>query len=177
MMKRNLLFFMLVFCMSSLSLSKAESPDVMSAATTKGTVYTLSKLLAGIDTQIGKEVKVRGIVTHVCKHAGKKCFITGEDGKGSLQVMAEGKIKAFDQELIGSEIEVTGTVREYRMAKDAIDGQEQSAHDLIEKKEGSMEQCDAVLNNVKEMREWMIKNKKDYFAIFYVDGTTYEVVD
>lgn len=172
MMKRNLLFIVMALCLSSLQLLKAEPVLPHNA-----TAYTLEKLLEGIDAQVGKEVKVRGIVTHVCKHAGKKCFITGESGKGSLQVMAKGKITAFDKELVGSEIEVTGIVQEHRMAKDVIDGREQSAHDMKDKGEASMEQCDAVLSNVREMREWMEKNNKDYFAIFYIDGETYEVVD
>jgi len=173
-MKQKLLLFFMAFSLSSFYMANAESANVPHK---EANVYTLEKLMEAIDTQVGKEVKVRGIVTHVCKHSGKKCFITGESGKGSLQVMAKGKITAFDKELVGSEIEVSGKVQEYRMEKEAIDGREQSATEMKEKGEVTMEQCDAVMNNVKEMREWMEKNNKDYFAIFYVDGETYEVVD
>ena len=140
-------------------------------------VYTIEKMLDVVATQVGKQIKVRGIVTHVCKHAGKKCFITGESGKGSLQVMAKGKIGSFDQELVGTEIEVIGIVQEHRIAKDVIDSHERNAQEGKEKGEVTMEQCDAVMKNVKEMREWMGKNGKDYFSVFYIDGNTYEVVD
>jgi len=140
-------------------------------------VFTPETLLDEVESLIGEEVTIRGFVTHVCKHSGMKCFITGESGKTSMQIMAKGDIKSFDKELAGSEIKVKGIVKEHRMAKDVIDGRAQTANDMKDKGEVSMEQCDAVLSNVKEMREWMEKNKKDYFAIFYIDGQTYEVVD
>jgi len=150
----------------------------LSSFTTEN-VYTPQKLMKEVDKQVGKEVTVRGTVTHVCKHSGKKCFIMDDDGVTSLQVMAGGDITAFGQDLMGSEIKATGIIKEHRIEKEAIDYNEKEATE--EKKhhhgEGSMEKCEAVLSNVKMMREWMEKNNKDYFAIYYVDGLKYEIVD
>lgn len=162
MTKQLLLLFTVAICFSSF---------------TTEPVYTVDKLLNVVDAQVGKEVKITGTVTHVCKHSGKKCFIVGDDGKTTIQIMAGGDITAFGQDLVGSDIEALGIVKEHRVAKDAIDTNEKTAHDKMHSGEGSHEQCQAMLDNVKTMREWMEKNNKDYFAIYYIDGTKYEVVD
>lgn len=169
MSKKTFLFITILFL--SFNLTKADNPT--------NTIYTPEKLMEVADQQIGKEVKVRGTVTHVCKHSGKKCFIVSDDGKISLQIMAGGNITAFGKDLMGSEIEATGVVKERRMEKDVIDNNEKTANEKMQgtsdKKEH--EHCEAMLNNVKEMRQWMKKNNKDYFAIYYIDGLKYEVVD
>jgi len=177
MFKQLTLIVFMASVLLSCNSKKADKASDDKIAEATGSVYTFEKLMDVVDTQVGKEVKVRGHVTHVCKHAGKKCFITGDTGKGSMQIMAKGDITAFNQELIGSEIEVTGTVMEHRMQKTDIDGREEAANTKMKEDTGAMEQCEAVLSNVKEMREWMEKNNKDYFAIYYVDGMNYEVVD
>lgn len=45
------------------------------------------------------------------------------------------------------------------------------------KEEGNGETCDAEMNNIQNMRAWMKANNKDYYSIYYVDGTDYEVVE
>ncbi len=59
---------------------------------------------------IGKEVKVSGIVDHVCKHGGKKILLV--DGDYSLHVY---KDERFDEAIAGSKISVTGIVEEERV--------------------------------------------------------------
>ena len=45
------------------------------------------------------------------------------------------------------------------------------------KAEGNGETCDAEMNNIQSMREWMKTNNKDYYSIYYIDGTEYEVAE
>lgn len=59
---------------------------------------------------IGKEVKVSGVVDHVCKHDGKKIHLV--DGDNSLHVSND---ERFDESLSGSEISVTGIVEEEKV--------------------------------------------------------------
>lgn len=59
---------------------------------------------------VDKEVKVKGIVDHICKHGGKKLFLV--DDEGDLHVDGE---ERFSDSLMGSEIIVTGIVREFRV--------------------------------------------------------------
>jgi len=177
MYKHLVLLFITVLCLSSSGIVKGEGTGNSSPVTAAEAAYTIDKLMNVIDSQVGKEVKVRGTVNHVCKHSGKKCFIMNDDGKLSLQIMAGGEITTFEKDLIGSEIEAVGVVKERRMPKDDIDNNEKAAHEKMHEGSESKEHCEAMLNNVKEMRAWMEKNNKDYFAIYYVDGIKYEVVD
>ncbi|MCF8368188.1 MAG: OB-fold nucleic acid binding domain-containing protein [Bacteroidales bacterium] len=59
---------------------------------------------------VDKEVKVAGLVDHVCKHGGKKLFLVSDDG--DVHVESD---ERFDESLIGSSVLVTGIVREFRV--------------------------------------------------------------
>jgi hypothetical protein len=59
---------------------------------------------------VDKTVKVKGIVDHVCRHGGKKLFLVDDDG--DLHVESE---ERFNDSLMGTEITVTGIVREFRV--------------------------------------------------------------
>ena len=145
-------------------------------ANTSNTIYTIDELMSTIETQVGQEVKVSGTVNHVCKHSGMKCFIVNEKEDLSLQIMAGGIIKSFDNDLVGTKIEAVGVVKEHRVEKEQIDEREKTAHDQMQEEESSHEQCQAMLNNVAQMREWMEKNNKDYYAIYYIDGIRYKAL-
>lgn len=59
---------------------------------------------------VDQEVKVSGIVDHLCKHGGKKLFMVSDEG--DLHVESD---ERFDDQLAGMEITVTGIVREFRV--------------------------------------------------------------
>jgi hypothetical protein len=59
---------------------------------------------------VDKEVMVSGIVDHVCKHGGKKILLVTDDGE--VHVEAE---ERFDEAIAGSEVDVIGIVREFRV--------------------------------------------------------------
>ncbi|MEN8120937.1 MAG: hypothetical protein ABFS35_11345 [Bacteroidota bacterium] len=58
---------------------------------------------------VDQEIMVSGIVDHVCKHGGKKMLLVADDG--DIHVLSETR---FNDSLKGSEIVVTGIVREER---------------------------------------------------------------
>ena len=45
---------------------------------------------------------------------------------------------------------------------------------LKQVEDGSAETCEAELANINEMREWMQEQGKDYYAIYYIDGLSYQ---
>lgn len=139
-------------------------------------IYELDSLLKVADKNIDSVVKVKGFVTHTCAHSGKRCFIAGEEGGTTFRVEAKGSITSFDKELIGSEIEIEGIVKEHRLTQEEIDEQEKKTNDKKAKDEAAAESCQAELDNIKEMRDWMVANNKDYYAIYYMDGINYEVI-
>jgi len=59
---------------------------------------------------VGKTISVAGKVVHVCMMSGKKMFITGENPDIRLYIAAGEEMPKFPTELLGSEVEVEGTL-------------------------------------------------------------------
>ncbi len=147
------------------------------AAVAETETYGLDDLLAEADKLIGKKVTVRGYVTHTCTHSGKRCFIVGESQKTSMRVEAKGNIGGFNRELIGSQLAITGTMHENRLSQEYLAQMEKEINEKNVKEPESGEACAAELANIEEMRAWMKENGKDYYALYYMDGEDYEVVE
>ena len=134
-------------------------------------------LLAKAETEVGKEVVLRGFITHTCKHSGRRCFVVGKDQKTSIRVEAKGNIGGFNRELIGSEVAIKGTLRESRLTKEYIDQMEEELNEKKGNEDGSAESCDAEMKNIDSMREWMKNNNKEFYSLYYIDGLEYEVIE
>ncbi len=150
----------------------SDQPQVV----TEAPVFELDSLLAVADQKVDQTVKVRGYVTHTCKHSGKRCFIVGESQGASMRVEAKGEIGGFNRELVGSKLEITGMVKERRLTKEYLDQAEKELNEQKVKEDGSAESCQAELNNISEMRAKMKELGKDYYSIYYMDGQNYEVL-
>ena len=59
---------------------------------------------------VGKEVEIKGMVVHVCRHGGKKLFIVGQDPEQRVKITASEKVSVFEPELEGSTITVQGII-------------------------------------------------------------------
>ncbi len=96
---------------------KCDKKSEKQAEETKTEIAELK--LADFDSQavnyIDKEIKVTGIVDHICKHGGKKILLVTDDG--DIHVFSD---ERFDEELMGSEIKVLGTVLEDRIDESYI---------------------------------------------------------
>jgi hypothetical protein len=180
-MKKIVFFAAVLFCLAACNGKKAgQSAELKAEAVSANadvTVYKLDSLLVVADQLVDETVTVRGFVTHTCKHSGKRCFIVGDDQKTSFRVEAKGEIGGFNRELTGSELAITGIVKERRYSKEYIDKYEKEVNELKAKEDGSAETCEAELNSITSMRAWMKANDKDYFSIYYMDGERYEVLE
>ena len=170
-MKQFFLFAVVVFLFSCSGGNKQQADPAVVA-------YELDDLLAVADQNVDNTVTVVGIVTHTCKHSGKKCFIVGESQATSLRIEIdpEGEIEMFSPELIGSKIAVTGILKEFHLSEESIVERETNVKQL-EQEGSSPEECATELSNISDMRKWMEDNGKDYFVLYYMDGLKYEVVD
>lgn len=157
---------------------KAQAEEAPAEVKTETVVVTPETVMAEGATLVGQEVLVKGTVNHVCQHGGKKCRLAGAAEGAWVQVMARGEIKAFDKELIGSEIVVKGTVKERKITKEMVAEQEKAAKAAMEKAETKEAQhiCSHSMGNVKEMKQWMADNNKDYYSVYFVDGVSFEKV-
>lgn len=178
---KRVVFIVIVSClMVSCGNKKAENSSARTDEVTKSEaitqVYPLDDLLEVADRFVDKTVTVRGSVTHTCKHSGKKCFIVGENGAVTMRVEAKGAIETFNKELVGSELEITGILKETRMTKEEIDQLEKETNEKMLAKEESEESCQSELDNISQMRDWMKAKNKDHYSVYYMDGQAYEVL-
>lgn len=148
-----------------------ESQQVEQA--TQVAAISLDSMLAAADTYLDKEVTFKGHVTHTCAHSGRRCFMKGDNKDLSIRVEAKGEIGGFNRELVGSEIAVTGILKERRLTVAEINEMEKVIETKSLKDDGSQESCDTESANIEEMRNWMKANNKDYYSIYFVDGQKY----
>lgn len=174
---RQLTFILAVFALFAISCNNAGQKQNNSGSDQTGSVvFDADSLYAVAELMIDEPVAVRGYVTHTCEHSGKRCFLTGEGQKFSIRVEAKGEIGSFDKELVGSQLEVNGILRERRLTEVEITDMEGSVNERLVKEEASVETCEAELANINEMKEWMKAQGKDYYSIYYIDGLNYEKV-
>jgi len=57
------------------------------------------------------EVAISGMVTHVCRHGGQKCFVLAGDGETQIRLVPGPGIDEFGIEMEGSSVAFRGTFR------------------------------------------------------------------
>ncbi len=179
-MKKTLSFIVIMSllwaCQSKNKKQETSTNNDSKAESTIVTFSTVKELLINADKQVDHQIKLIGIVTHTCKHSGKRCFIADEDGEETIRIEAGGKINGFNQELIGSTIAISGTLKERRLTKEYIDQWEESVKENAIEEDGTAETCAAENSNIKMMRDWMKEHGKDYYSIYYIAGIDYDIV-
>jgi hypothetical protein len=161
-------------CNSTKSDSNKKTNEVAVITQAKTQTLNIEGVMKVAADKVGQEIKFKGVVNHVCAHSGKRCILKNAEGNLSLRVEATGDIEGFNKEIAGNDLLVTGILREKRLATSEIDEMETNVKGQSE--EGG-KHCSSELKNIKEMRAWMKANNKDYYAIYYVDGTSYEIVE
>ena len=136
---------------------------------------SVEEVLEQADSLIKKEVTIRGVLTHICKHSGRHGFMVGQnDSTVTMRIDAKGNIGGFNRELNGSEVAVKGILHEGKLTQEAID---QMEAELQKSKEAGTEACESDLQNIRNMRNWMKAHDRDTYAIFYLEGQEYEVIE
>ncbi|MFA9370593.1 MAG: hypothetical protein ACERIH_02700 [Labilibaculum antarcticum] len=156
--------------------TKKDNIEENQLAQSEKSVVTIDQLMVNAEQLVGKEVHFKGLVNHVCAHSGKRCILKNTTGNLSIRVEATGGLEGFDKEIAGNDIEVSGTLREKRLDEASIDEWETEVNAKNASEEGG-KNCSSEMANIKEMRDWMKDNNKNYYAIYYVDGDSYEVVE
>lgn len=132
--------------------------------------------LAAFDAEaakyVDKEIKVIGIVDHVCKHGGKKLFLVADGG--DLHVESE---ERFEEDLMGSKIEVTGIVREFRVDEAYVLKMEED--NIQQHKSGEIEDnvYEHKMENVKFYRDSMATAKVDHISFYSLDYVSLKEVE
>ncbi len=95
---------------------------------------TIQELLAQPADYDGKEVAVSGMVTHVCRHGGQKCFIVAEDGETQIRIVPGGDIDEFKIDLEGSTVAFKGVFRVLNAVatEELVEDHESKEHHAVE---------------------------------------------
>lgn len=147
-------------------------------------VLTVDELQQQGKDLVGKEVMVKGMVTHVCKESGARCFIMGSTEDVSIRIEA-GKIGSFSQEQMGSDIQVRGILQEVQldeedlaeMEKSAVAGESANKGHALGHDGPSMHSVDggnhdSINQNKKleEMSQKLAESEEGYVPVYYLDG-------
>ena len=161
-------------CQNGQKPAETSEADSVVVATAETSAVTPEKIMAEGATLVNQTVEVKGMITHVCKHGGKKCSIIGEDPNLFIQVMVGGEMEVFTQEQIGTNITVKGTVKERQITKEMIAQQEEALKAAAANAENKAaeEHCSQSMHNVNRMKQWMTDNSKDYYPVYYVEGNS-----
>lgn len=138
--------------------------DTASVTVTKNAEAT-EILMSDFETKatdfVGKEVKVSGIVDHVCKHGGKKILLV--DGDNSIHVFND---ERYDEGLAGSKVSVVGVVEEEKVDSASL-------VELLKHEEGShgdkaneedAKRIERVKEYIKTMQDSLKKTGVDHFS-------------
>jgi len=129
------------------SLQASDKQEVISA--------TVEELLAQPAEYENKQIAVSGMVTHVCRHGGQKCFVLGQDGETQIRIVPGGEIDEFKIDMEGSTVSFTGTFKilDANQATEMAEENEAQAEHALEMAHSEAEKADYYLEafNFKEV--------------------------
>jgi len=161
-MKKLAYFSVLALFLFSCGSQKSKTQNIETAEP-EVIVLTVDELYEKASELSDKEILVKGTVFHVCTHGGQRCFIMGSNEDINIRIEAGEKIGAFGQELMGSDIEVVGVLREVKTEADAHNVGE---HETEEHAEGeNVEDKD-----VEEAHEIIAESQEEAETVYFIEG-------
>lgn len=154
----------------------SKSDKTIAAPTNKAIIITMADFNAKAESLLNQNVSIKGWVSHICSHSGRKCFITNKDESIKIRVEAKGEINGFEKELAGSEINVMGVVRINKITAEFISQWEAKVKAKVKDIEEGGKHCASEIGNINKMKTWMADNKKDFYPIYFIDGMSYEEI-
>jgi hypothetical protein len=167
------LFILLAINFACSEKSQSDNSSENSEAEISESVVLVDELLANPDTYVGKVVEIEGLVTHVCKHAGKRLHLTSTASNEMIRVEATGDINQFKRELEGSDVRIKGKVQKLVIDEDYLSKWE---NEMTAKGENHDHSHDAEESEqLNSMRKRLENSGKDQLVSYWVDGTSFEV--
>ncbi|HEY9168473.1 MAG TPA: hypothetical protein VIN72_03205 [Lutibacter sp.] len=121
---------------------------------------------------VDKEVKVQGIVDHVCKHSGKKILLVTDEG--NIHITAD---ERFDAALTGSEIAFNGIVVEERIDEGYCLKMEEDNIKSHSEGASNEEQFEAKKKHIQTYRDQMKAENTDHISLYTLKYVSHSVVE
>ncbi|PKP09738.1 MAG: hypothetical protein CVU09_10595 [Bacteroidetes bacterium HGW-Bacteroidetes-4] len=180
---KNILILIVTLAFFSACNNNQKNQTSLPQATSEIEYITVDSFLVVAADFVGKEITVKGTVDHICKHGGKRVKIFGENPDNTLHGEASESTGAFNAELEGSEVCLTGIVAESKMDLAYVEEYEKNLLEAIEKnkEEVDMEHAKGVdhhakLDEIKAWKEEIATNGKGYISSYYLDVTSYQEI-
>jgi hypothetical protein len=135
-MQRVILLLLSVILLGSCNqAAQKDQADAQQAEVEQMVSATIEEMLAQPADYDGKQVAISGMVTHVCRHGGQKCFVVAADGETQIRIVPSGDIDEFKVDLEGSTVEFKGTFKVMTVAEaqehiEDHDSQEHHDHEM-----------------------------------------------
>lgn len=190
-MKKNVLMLfalvgLLIACNSSQK--KAEKDGSGEPVT-----VTVNDFLTKAGDYVGQEIVIKGTVSHVCKHGGKRMFIFDDNEDNRVKIEAGEGVTTFDANLEGSDVEVKGMLKELVIDETYLTEWELEVSEEMNKPEadtaatagheggglgGSADQGEHVdaMESIENYRQQIKESGKDHLSFYSVECTAYEVI-
>lgn len=157
-MRQMIVWIVLAILAGSCNQSKQNKAETSAdTKTVQMVAATISELLETPAEFQDKEVVLSGMVTHVCRHGGQKCFIVADDGETQIRLVPGGDIDEFKVEMEGSMIAVKGIFRvlNVEQAEEHLEDHESKEHHEVEMSHSEAEKADYFVETteLKEVEE------------------------
>ncbi len=132
-------------------------------------------ILDAPDQYAEKEILISGLVTHVCKHSGKRLHLTSPETNVMIRVEATGDINQFERELEGNEITVKGIFRKQVIDEDYLAKweNENPAGEGMHEEHNEMEEEENT-EQINNMRKRLEESGEDRLISYWLDGTSFK---
>ncbi len=121
---------------------------------------------------VSKEVKVKGIVDHVCKHGGKKLLLVTDDG--DVHVVSD---ERFEESLKGSEIALNGVVVEERIDEAYCLKMEEDNIKSHSEGKSNNQQFEAKKKHIQQYRDQMKVNNSDHISNYSLEYVSHVEIE
>ena len=144
-MQRSILLVLIAFMAFACNQTSKKEADVQEAETSEKIVSaSIVELLATPEEYKDVTVALSGMVTHVCRHGGQKCFVVADDGETQIRLVPGGDVDEFKVELEGSTIAVKGVFRvlNAEMAAEHVEDHDSKEHHAVEQSHSEAEKAE-----------------------------------
>jgi len=171
---------------------KAKANDNNVAVVDEVTTVNMVDFDDKVGDYVGKKIKIKGTVDHICSHGGQKLFVVSEGSDARVKVTPDEEIAAFNAELEGDKVVIIGIVEEQRIdeaylreweeeikaGSDLSDDKGEGVH-LGGKVEKGGEHSDIAeeMEKVNNLRDMIKESGTDHLSFYSILCTNYEVVE
>ncbi len=147
-------------------------------------VFTPANFTEKAGEFVGKEVKVQGIIDHVCSHGGKKMFLVDTESDGRIRINTGENMAAFKSEWEGSVVVATGIVDEFVIDEAYLDEWEEELKTEIQEEIESEEGCEyesytatGTYKQIENHRAAMAEKGTTKLSFYSIIATGYEIIE